>query len=223
MLMDCNFINNEINIADLFENISSIDQLLHRKYNYQGMEIFTIQKSLNLTLPLINSIFNQNNGINQQIPNAKIVIDSNQMLAIGYTHLMVGFPIILTIYPNVEIIIRNGGKLVLFNDNSLINYGNIIVDNSIVILENNENVTPRLINNGCISMRGSFLLGKGTIFNNGRFSANCNSKISLGKNKIQSSTNNDTESNMEMCNDTDENTGVQKVLNTLDFLIITQG
>ena len=49
------------------------------------------------------------------------------------------------------------------------NKGNIYFDNSTLILESDD--TARLINNGCITLKSSFMIGKGIIFNNGRLNA----------------------------------------------------
>ena len=234
---------NECNLACFYTGSQQIDPLLIKKYTFQGMEIYALLKSLNLTLPLLSGICQKYCGNNpcppcgpcdpcppceqdcntvevEQVPIAsKLVIDANQMLAIGYSHIKLGFPLIFSIFPGVEVVVRNGGKIVIFNDNSLINYGNIYFDNSTLILESDD--TARLINNGCITLKSSFMIGKGIIFNNGRFNAICYSKVVIGRNKA---------SNLEGGNNTSSNSvgqtselddvsmGAQKALTTLDFL-----
>ena len=210
---DC---SGECNLLTFYERFQSIDPLLIKKYSYQGLEVFALIKSLNLTVRMLESLCN--NG-NTEVQNStyKLIVDSNQMLAIGYSHIVLGFPLILSIYPNVELVIRNGGKLVIFNDNSLINYGNIYLDNSAIILESNN--IARLINNGCITLKSSFLVGKGIIFNNGKLNAICYSKISLGKNKANGENGEDDDVvKMGENGESDrENGNIQKALTTLDF------
>lgn len=236
---------NECNLACFYCGCQNIDPLLIKKYSYQGMEIYALLKSLNLTLPFLSSICQKYSGnianpcgTNQcgtnscgtnpcatndcsveveQTPIAsKLVIDCNQMLAIGYSHIKLGFPLVLSIFPGVEIVVRNGGKIVIFNENSLINYGNIYIDNSCIILESDD--TARLVNNGCITLKSSFLLGKGIIFNNGRFNAICYSKIVLGKNKA-SNLDTDGTSTDDSGQETDSsNNDTHTALSCLDFL-----
>ena len=226
---------NECNLACFYCGCQNIDPLLIKKYAYQGMEIYALLKSLNLTLPFLSSICQKYSG---NVPNpcgtnscatndctveveptpiaSKLVIDCNQMLAIGYSHIKLGFPLVLSIFPGVEIVVRNGGKIVIFNENSLINYGNIFIDNSCIILESND--TARLVNNGCVTLKSSFLLGKGIIFNNGRFNAMCYSKIVLGRNKA-SNLDTDGASTMDSTLETDSsNNDTHNALSCLDFL-----
>ena len=51
---------------------------------------------------------------------------------------------------------------------------------SVDILESTNN-TSRIVNNGMITLKSSFFIGKGLVFNNGKINAICYSKISLGK------------------------------------------
>ena len=227
----------ECNLACLYSGSQNIDPLLFKKYAYQGMEIYALLKSFNLTLPLLSSISQKycNNGTPVLCPTecvddcnnvevveplpipSKLVIDANQMLAIGYSHIKLGFPLVFSIFPGVEIVIRNGGKIVIFNDNSLINYGNLYFDNSTLILESDD--TARLINNGCITLKSSFFIFNGIIFNNGRRNAICYSKIVIGRNKAS---NLETETSASTCQQQeildDISLGAQRALTTLDFL-----
>ena len=214
----------ECNLACFYNGVQSIDQGLLRKYNFQGMEIYALLKSLNITQPFLSSVCSQaTTGVTPSeyqppLP-VKLIIDSNQMLAIGYSHIQLGFPIILSIFPGVEVVVRNGGKIVIFNDNSLVNYGEIFLDNAALILES-EN-TSRLINNGCITLKTSFLVGKGVIFNSGRINISCYSKVSIGKEKgITSETVEETDSDMDLlsfANLTKQSPVSSKTVSTLDF------
>ena len=221
---------NECNLACFYNGCQNIDPLLIKKYCYQGMEIYALIKSLNLTLPFLSSICQKFSGptgcettcqpdcaveVEQAPVPSKLVIDCNQMLAIGYSHIKLGFPLVFSVFPGVEIVVRNGGKIVIFNDNSLINYGNIYFDNSCIILESDD--TARLINNGCITLKSSFMVGKGIIFNNGRFNAICYSKIVIGKNKA-SNLESDESTTIDTSDTTSSTADTQKALTCLDFL-----
>ncbi len=219
---------NECNLACFYTGCQNIDPLLIKKYSYQGLEIYALIKSLNLTLPLLSGIcqkFCSNNGNQgdlatdmEQIPvPSKLVIDCNQMLAIGYSHIKLGFPLVLSVFPGVEIIIRNGGKIVVFNDNSLINYGDLYFDNSCLILESDD--TARLVNNGCITLKSSFMVGKGIVFNNGRLNAICYSKIVIGRNKASNlETDKNIESDVSTQTDSVSQADTARALTCLDFL-----
>lgn len=223
-MITCN--TNECNIRTFYEGSQSIDPLLIKQYQFNGMEIFALIKSLNLTQPLLTSFCKNsdvkcndinnctdNCGPEQVLPN-KLIIDANQMLAIGYSHLNIGFPLVLSVFPDVEIVVRNGGKIVIFNDNSFINYGNLFVDNSCVILESPGVHRARFINNGCITFKQSFLLGQGIILNNGTLNIICYSKVRIGKCKS-------SENNVEEINTSSKQTnqdGLQKALSCLDFV-----
>ncbi len=216
----------ECNLACFYTGAQNIDPLLIKKYCYQGMEIYALIKSLNLTQPLLSSICQKYScnpdgsceGAQLELPMpSKLVIDCNQMLAIGYSHIRLGYPLVLSIFPGVEIVVRNGGKIVIFNDNSLINYGNIYLDNSCLILESDD--TARLVNNGCITLKSSFMVGKGIIFNNGQLNVICYSKIVIGRNKACNiETECDTELDINTRCDNKCQANTQKALTCLDFI-----
>ena len=220
---------NECNLACFYTGCQNIDPLLIKKYSYQGLEIYALIKSLNLTLPLLSGIcqkYGSNTlGVNEEMHNdieqvpipSKLVVDCNQMLAIGYSHIKLGFPLVLSVFPGVEIVVRNGGKIVVFNDNSLINYGDLYFDNSCLILESDD--TARIVNNGCITLKSSFMVGKGIIFNNGTLSALCYSKIVIGRNKASNlETDRSIEADISTTTGSLSQPDTNKALTCLDFL-----
>jgi hypothetical protein len=211
---------NECNISCFYAGIQSVDPQAVKRYTFQGMEIFAFIKSVNLSQPFLQSVCSKcnANGTNSFFPSSvtKLTVDANQMLAIGYSHIQEGFPIVLTIYPGVELIVRNGGKIAVFNDNSIVNYGCILNDNASLILES-EDSHARLINNGNIALKSSFLVGNGLIFNNGRFNITCYSKFSLGKGTNSTVTSEDNVLTTNNKNSTSTSDNSNKQLTTLDF------
>lgn len=202
---------NECNISCFYAGIQAVDSQAIKRYTFQGMEIFALIKSVNLSQPFLSSVCAQCGTNAAPGPISKITVDANQMLAIGYSHLESGFPIVLTLFPGVELIVRNGGKLAIFNDNSLVNYGCILLDNAALIMESDDH-HARFINNGSVALKSSFLVGRGLVFNNGRINITCYSKFSLGKAKnerLESDEHSDFNGEAQVTN--------KKQLTTLDF------
>ena len=173
---------NECNISCFYAGMQAVDPQAIKRYTFQGMEIYALIKSINLSQPFLASVCAQCGTTSVPGFSSKLTVDANQMLAIGYSHLESGFPIVLSMYPGLELIIRNGGKLAIFNDNSLVNYGCILIDNAAMIMESDDH-HARFINNGSVALKSSFIVGRGLIFNNGRINISCYSKVSLGKQK----------------------------------------
>jgi hypothetical protein len=188
--------SNECSLSTFYNGFNAREPGVIKKYSYHGLEIYAILKSMAFTNPIIAYGCQRGSwDANQQqsvMPSDDLdeftydpkclVIESNQMLAIGYSNLSNSVNIVLTVFPNVNIVVRNGGKLVVFNNNSLVNYGNWSIENSAVILESPH--TASIINSGYIMLKNTCLVGKGTIYNNGTIKANCYSKIILGREKI---------------------------------------
>ena len=194
--------SDECSLSTFYNGFNAKEPGIIKKYSYHGLEIYAILKSMAFTKEIIaysckygswdanqQQQQQQTDDLDEFTYDPKcLIIENNQMLAIGYSNLPTTINIVLTVFPDVNIRVRNGGKLVIFNNNSLVNYGNWILENSAIILESQHTAT--IVNSGTINLKNTCLVGKGTIYNNGTISANCYSKIILGREKIE--TNEDT-------------------------------
>lgn len=192
--------SNECSLSTFYNGFNAKEPGVIKKYSYHGLEIYAILKSMALTNPIIafscqtGSWDASQSGLQDPPPEDDLaddityeprclVIEPNQMLAIGYSNLPTTINIVLSVFPNVNVRVQNGGKLVIFNNNSLVNYGNWHFDNAALIMESPH--TASIVNSGLISLKNTCLVGKGTIYNNGTLNAGCYSKIILGKEKIE--------------------------------------
>ena len=174
------------NICDFYEGMKNIDPNILKKQTYQFGEIYVFMKSICIDKLLLNKVCKlvtppcNNNECPPQID--KLIVDSNQILTIGYKNILCNHSVSVTISKDIGLCLTNGGSFILFKENILINNGCINVSNSNICLEScNE---AKFINNGIIELKNSQFFGTGLIVNNNIFNLICYSKLYIGRIKL---------------------------------------
>lgn len=169
------------NICKLYEGLLNIDPHIIKRQTFQQGEIYVIMKSLVICQDLINKACSTCSDCpenNNQYFN-KLIVDSNQILALGYRNIQYNHSITLTIPNNVELACINGGTIIIFNENTIINNGILSIFNSNMCLESNNDA--KFLNNGIVDFKNSQLFGTGMIINNKEFNLSSYSKLYLGR------------------------------------------
>ena len=175
-----NSINSGCNISKFYEGMKNIDPHLLKKQTFQQGEIYVFMKSIIIDCYLLNSACETllKDGSDECDYN-KLIIDSNQILTLGYRNLKYNQSINITISSDLTVNFINGSTCIIFNENTIINNGLLSIYHSNFCLESNHQA--KFINNNKIVLNNSQLFGTGMIINNNIFEIICYSKVYLGR------------------------------------------